>query len=890
MKRVVPVAGAREVYLLLLVLLVAFGLRLWDLNAPSVWHDEGWSIRAIRDPIHTPDDNTPPVYYAALHMLWLAAGEAPLALRYGSLLLDLLTIALAVQLVRARAGQDAGLLLALLLAFTPLLWAYAREIRAYVAVPLLAVVLLALADRLLATRQYFRWRVWGVLLLAELLLLYTHNLSVPVIAWLNLVMSLAYVYRRAWRALGIWVAGQAALLLVYLPWVLSQSPSGTPLNTPPRLSLGLAWDVWQGYFAPLPVMIGAEDLLVVGSATYAMVFALSVVAVLVWQRTRFALLVLSQAVLLPLLATFLLLAANIDFHPRYYVAGVPAALMLVALAATQARRARAVVMLAVLGVGIGTGAGAIERLINDPRYQHDDFRAIAEYYATLPESALIVIPYGWEPALDVYYADRFNVRAEILGIDLHSEAAAAREMLNAALAAREWPVHVELLNWFQLPADLRGMYPCLLSSAGQRVGERVVQGIATTAYRVERPIAFTALDAPPVANDQATLVHAAAGGAPALCVQTDWRLERALDSDLRVSARLLTTTPPGWAVARSDTDVRSVMQEPTSGLARDDMASAFSLLKLPAGAPPGEYMLRLVVFSVQQPHGLDWAVSGVPVGRYVQLATLPLDGNTRQPFAEEPPQAINVPVTEAITLHGLDAGPEVLSAGQELRITLYWTAEDCCRQEAWSEGTLALVGDGWRVARPVSVYGPYSLDWHALRVPAGAAGDAALTLDVPGMDSVALAAYSIEAADHMFAPPAFDVPVDTVFGDLAVLAGFSVEQRTLAPGEPLDLTLVWRVLETPGTSYRVFTHLLNDAGRVIAQHDGYPVNGERPTTGWVAGEYIADPYRLTFDPDYADYRGPARLEVGFYDPETGVRVLTANGADHVVLPVEIRVQ
>ncbi|NJL94185.1 MAG: hypothetical protein HC915_10885 [Anaerolineae bacterium] len=43
-----------------LVLWLAAGVALWRLEAESIWHDEAWSIRAIRAPFETPDDNTPP--------------------------------------------------------------------------------------------------------------------------------------------------------------------------------------------------------------------------------------------------------------------------------------------------------------------------------------------------------------------------------------------------------------------------------------------------------------------------------------------------------------------------------------------------------------------------------------------------------------------------------------------------------------------------------------------------------------------------------------------------------------------------------------------------------------------------------------------------------------
>jgi hypothetical protein len=189
----------------------------------------------------------------------------------------------------------------------------------------------------------------------------------------------------------------------------------------------------------------------------------------------------------------------------------------------------------------------------------------------------------------------------------------------------------------------------------------------------------------------------------------------------------------------------------------------------------------------------------------------------------------------------------------------------------------------------VRVYSTYSQDWHALRIPAEASGSAELVVE-SDEETVPLATYTIEQTDRLFAPPAFNVPVQTDFSGLALLEGFSVADTTISPDETLDLTLVWRVTRTPDISYRVFTHLLDPQSRVIAQHDGYPVNGSRLTTSWVPDEYIVDPYALEFDPEFADYRGPARLEVGFYDPDTGERIRVANGADHVILPVEITVQ
>src|SRR5690606_36222092 len=83
-------------------------------------------------------------------------------------------------------------------------------------------------------------------------------------------------------------------------------------------------------------------------------------------------------------------------------------------------------------------------------------------------------------------------------------------------------------------------------------------------------------------------------------------------------------------------------------------------------------------------------------------------------------------------------------------------------------------------------------------------------------------------------------------------------------------------------------HLLDDGGKVIAQHDGYPVAGERLATGWLPGEYLIDAHALQLE--RRDYRGPARVEVGLYDPDSGGRVRLSDGAAHVILPIAITVE
>ena len=129
--------------------------------------------------------------------------------------------------------------------------------------------------------------------------------------------------------------------------------------------------------------------------------------------------------------------------------------------------------------------------------------------------------------------------------------------------------------------------------------------------------------------------------------------------------------------------------------------------------------------------------------------------------------------------------------------------------------------------------------------------------------------------------------VNVRFGDFAELVGYGLPAAQFSVADPLPLTIYWRGLGgTSPVDYVVFTHLLAEDGHLIAQHDGAPVNGSRPTSGWTAGEVIEDFHPMAFQ-DNA-YTGAARIAVGLYDPATG-RVMTQTGGDHVVLPVTVAI-
>jgi hypothetical protein len=60
-----------------------------------------------------------------------------------------------------------------------------------------------------------------------------------------------------------------------------------------------------------------------------------------------------------------------------------------------------------------------------------------------------------------------------------------------------------------------------------------------------------------------------------------------------------------------------------------------------------------------------------------------------------------------------------------------------------------------------------------------------------------------------------------------------------------------------------------------------PAGWTRPTTGWLPGEVIVDTHTLAIPPDAP--AGTYTLQSGLYDPDTGVRLADATGADAILL-------
>ncbi len=867
-----------------------------------------------------------------------AVGDSVWALRYLSLMLGVLLVPITALLSRRWFGDRVAITAAWLVAASPILWVYSQEIRAYITTPIYALLLLILLEHLLrdpppkgSEPKRRKWLPLLAIIGIELLSLYTHNLSVPLVAWLNVVAVVAWIARRQWRRLLVWLASQTILALAYLPWVLTQRPTGSALNTPPAFTAGIIWGIWQSYFAGIQALLHTNTLLMALSAALACLALIVIIAALVRKWSLRLTLLVSQAVLLPMFELLLIMAAHIDFHPRYFIAGVPALLTLIGVGVEAIRSTRVrttkqshkhpmdtetpsvrnvwpirfsrIAQATLLLLATVTCVYVIRLVVINPVYRHDDFRTMAEHYSKLTSQDIIVVPYGWEPTL-AYYASKLNIQARIVTVPLGSSWQTIAALFNGISAN-----HIEVLNWYQLPADLRGAYACLLGAATREAPEVfTVAGLTSQRYSFlstgarsnsglvmlqplsEQPVSFGLLS-----TSQTQMLI----GERKMCVITTWTLKSNVTSheSFRVTTELLNTQ--GLLLDQSDGDIRTDQQIPTQFWSSGTSGASLTLLEYPIGMPAGNYPLSLGVYGSSSHHSLDVLQGETPVGQTAIIGSPYIAPATPDEIALATLSFISLTQHLAIALTD---GPSqmamqpfgngcTLQPGQAYPLAVLWRNTGVAAEPM----TIGLHFSDTSLEQHVSINGAETarLAWYAFTLPASLPldhGVATLEADDADGNRTVLARCAVVASDHLFNPPPMQYPLGESYNGVASLAGFDLSSTDIQDGTAFTLTLHWLATDTPSVAYTVFTHLLDSSGRVIAQDDSPPALGQRPTTGWVKGEFITDQHTLTFKTHIPAITGTTSLEVGLYDPVSGVRVAVIGDGDHIQLPIPITVR
>ncbi len=210
----------------ILILLVAFGLRLVNLGGRALWYDEAFAVLFAEKGLGamlygtlTPveggaSDIHPLLYYTSLNGWMSVFGQEPEMVRLFSVFAGLLTVAVVYRLAADLFNQRVGMAAALITALAPFHIQYSQETRMYA---LLALVLLLTTwayRRAWCTGRVAWWIGFGVL---AALAMYTQQLAAFYLAALGLIPPLA----RAWRKIVPTAAAAGLALLLYLPWLLN---------------------------------------------------------------------------------------------------------------------------------------------------------------------------------------------------------------------------------------------------------------------------------------------------------------------------------------------------------------------------------------------------------------------------------------------------------------------------------------------------------------------------------------------------------------------------------------------------------------------------------------------------------------------------------------------
>jgi len=444
--------------LLILVLLLALGLRLYRIQAQSLWNDEGTSVAlAARDLTAITEgaanDIHPPLYYYLLHF-WIALfGNSELAVRSLSALLGTLLVLLTFVFSYAVAGAlrsdgaetKVGLLAAFFAALSPFQIYYSQETRMYILSALLAALSMYTFMRLLArwekgidtngqmsfVRCYSPLAAYAIV---TALLLYTHYFTASIVVAQNLAFLCWWLTDNRLPVTGgrlrvalRWIALQAVVAAAYLPWLLltaGQLRAWPAVSEPIQLttllinllrvfSLGLSVEP-----QPNLVLIGFAALLLLGVASPLRDLRGRATGK---RKSAFTAYISSLLYLLiPIGVMYVLSLQRPIYNPKFLLLCTPPFYWFLAqgamsIASGHAHHIRpwlhAVFLLAAVVFVAISSLNSLRAYYFDPRYARDNYRGIAQYIAAAEREsdAILINAPGQIETFTLYYRGKLSL-------------------------------------------------------------------------------------------------------------------------------------------------------------------------------------------------------------------------------------------------------------------------------------------------------------------------------------------------------------------------------------------------------------------------------------------------------------------------------------------------
>ncbi len=904
------------ILILLFIVLLAGLLRVIGLDFQPLWWDEGYSLYASTMDIssmvaRTAEDIHPPLYYALLH-LWIAlVGSRAAAVRIFSVMSGVVAIPLLYLVGRRLFGSTVGILAALLMAVSPFHVYYSQEVRMYGLETVLG--LLSVYLMLKATGAGGTWLLCAYVLVTSAAM-YTHYYAAFIPIFQTIFVLIAHR-----RAIARWLVAQAALLVLYAPWLV---------YTASRLTSYVAGKVAIEHYAPLDVYTFFERHL----AAFGLGHLPDNMSLLYWAGSSFFLLAVlgfigykrhpaqrrtfavrqAPASGILLLALYLLVPLGLayvvnllyPFTPygfeRLLLFAAPAYYLLVSLGLTWLKEFSAPLWGLALSLVLLLSGLSLYGFYTVARYPEDDYRPLLERMLALarPDDAVICL-YPWQigyfgacwdqepphlyPAFEVDWPSRAD-DAGLIGRYCDGLLTHHRRLWFPAHQTEGRILEGEFESYLS-----RHYYPVLNEWANPHT--RLLFYVAPDEIKMTgSEVNF---------DHKLRLVESGLGTGPfeagwgVIGVELLWQKTGHLDGTYSLGLRLTDEEETTWGQQDS---------EPVGGLypfsawRSDEQARDRHGLLVPAGTPPGSYQVRL---SVSRTDGQSLDVIDrnlIPQGVEATLGTVEVMPPKRQP----PLEALNIqhPLEADLTdaqngftarLLGCSVSRGPFAPGDEIRLTLFWQIlKESGRDYAafiqlhedgkvWAAGEEQYPASRWGggefIRAPQTLLLPADLPPGDYRLAAGLyrPEDGERLRTKSGQDQIELQTVQTAGGrEHNYQKPTVSHPLAIRLGEAAALIGYDLERQEVRPGQTLRLTLFWQALAPMEQSYTVFVHLLDAEEHIAGQIDAIPGLGTLPTTSWAPGEYLEDGYQFQVKTEAQP--GPHLIEVGMYDARSGERL------------------
>lgn len=898
---------------LVVFVLVGFALRLYRLDAQSLWWDEGISLHLAASSWAEIIANRvvnihPPGYFFILKVWVSLVGGSPFAARYLSVLAGVVQITAVYLAARRWLSPKAVWVAVFLITISPLSVVYAQETRVYAMLPLIYLGIVYVTAQFLAASPDRRRRWLWPLALLEWIGLHLHYIVAFIIFFAGLWVLAVLAKGRRWAQLGAWFKAQIAAGLASLPWfgaVLwhlqafgEEAAAGTFVTEPTPLGF-LLGQIWTFHFTGLAGVMGMPLFRWLAWGT-AVLFG----AAVLFQLTRkidkkgFFWLIMW---LLPLSSALLVWSVRSFAHPRYvsmYAIGL--ILVLAWLIAPHPDKSKAGHAAGgVLGASVvAFFALGLVTYFTHPAVQKDDVRGAARFLAeqASPDDVIFIPNTDWSLLFE------YDGLAPVVMPDTDHYEVMWPQLAEATRAGQT----AFQMDYRRGTLDFQQVVAFALEAAGRLTAVTPFDGPEVRRYELARPLTPPTLT--PFAADYGPMqltgiwLEQGAEADTAAAIAMQWQVSQPIPDKWTISLRL---EGDGVAGIAHDFALLDEKGRPTNLWQPGQVVTTYHLLPLPPGTPPVTLTATARMYKTV-PDGIQTVDAQTAEFPYPQPAislgvvALAPPASSQSPYGLMPDvPLLDTPVLlDGFSLIGFGLDRDVYAPGQPVYVRLLWQAGAAGLADV--RPSLRVVQDGRVLVEdarapvagryPTSLWQPGQLvaEVRVLTIPPG--GDGPAEVAVAWDDVVMpLQQIAIDGETAVFTPPQPQTAVSVQFGTVAKLVGFDLPNTDVTVGEPVPLTLYWQaVVPDTAVPYTVFAQLLDENGVLIAQHDSPPANGRRPTTGWVAGEYVTDSHMLVFKEGVA-YTGPATVVVGLYDPQTGARLLADNGQDYFVLPVGVEI-